>query len=56
MAATKTKFVKSKQADVKVHLGRTARVGRKEIKLVITLPEDVARNLARRLSLRFPKP
>lgn len=55
MAAAKArKFVKSKKAAVKIHLGKTQRVGRKEIELVISLPQAVARNLARRLKSRFP--
>jgi hypothetical protein len=53
MATTKPKFLKAKKAEVKVHLGRTSRVGRKEVELVISLPEEVARNLFRRLKKRF---
>ncbi len=43
----KTKFVKAKKAEVKVHLGK------KKVELVISLPEAVTRNLARRLKKRF---
>jgi len=55
MAATPKKFVKAKDVTVKVHLQKVKRSGKKEIQLIITLPEDVVRNLAKRLQKRFPK-
>ena len=54
MAATSKKFIKAKSVRVKVHLPKVKRSGKKEIELIITIPEDVARNLARRLRKRFP--
>ena len=53
MAATPKKFIKAKNVKVKVHLPKVRRSGKKEIELIITIPEDVARNLARRLRKRF---
>jgi hypothetical protein len=51
--ATERKFVKAKKAAVKVHLGPASRIKEKEVKLVISLPEEVALNLFRRLKKRF---
>jgi hypothetical protein len=55
MAATPKKFIKAKDVRVKVHLPKVKRSGKKEIELIITLPEDAVRNLARRLEKRFRK-
>lgn len=54
MVATPKKFIKAKNVRVKVHLPKVKRSGKKEIELIITIPEEVARNLARRLRKRFP--
>lgn len=54
MGATPKKFIKAKAISAKVHLPRSKGKGKKEIELIITIPEDVARNLSRRLRTRFP--
>jgi len=54
MAANSKRFVKAKAVSAKVHLAKSQGAGKKEIELVITIPEGVARNLARRLQSRFP--
>jgi hypothetical protein len=54
MGATPTKFIKAKVIIAKVHLPRSKGKGNKGIELIITIPEDVARNLSRRLRTRFP--
>ena len=55
MANTEKKFVKAKKAAVKVHLGPAKGIKKKEVKLTIALPEDVARNLFLRLKKRFSR-
>ena len=54
MGATPKRFIKAKAVSAKVHLPRSKGTGKKEIELIITIPEGVARNLARRLRNRFP--
>ena len=54
MGATPKKFIKAKAISAKVHLPKATGRGKKEIELLITIPEDVARNLYRRLRTRFP--
>lgn len=54
MAATPKKFIKAKAVRAKVHLPKATGRGKKEVELMITFPEDVARNLYSRLRTRFP--
>jgi hypothetical protein len=53
MATTRKKFIKAKAIRAKVHLPKASGRGKKEVELIITVPEDVARNLYRRLRTRF---
>jgi hypothetical protein len=48
MAKKNQKFLKASKAKVKIKLGK------KNVMLSILVPENVARNLARRLHTRFP--
>ena len=51
--AKKRKHVKADKAEVKVHLGKTERLAKKQVELVILLPPAVAKNLYLRLHNRF---
>ncbi len=53
MGAIPKKFIRAKAISAKVHLPKSKGSGKKEIELIITIPEDVAKNLSRRLRTRF---